>query len=119
MERQKECFRCGKKFDPVRSDQMFCSKACRLKHYSEVRRALAAENKPQYVIKMVTFYPKEGKTIVSYFQHLTNLVDWVGESQIEKAHHFRTKKDARETLTVVRGCINTENHTLSVEPVEI
>ena len=117
MERQKECFRCGKKFDPVRSDQMFCSKACRLKHYSEVRRALAAENKPQYVIKMATFYPKEGKTIVSYFQRLTNLVDWVGESQIEKAHHFWTKKEARETITVVRGCINTANRTLSVEKV--
>ena len=115
MERQKKCFRCGKKFDPVRSDQLFCSKACRLKHYSEVRRALAAENKPQCVIKMATFYPKEGKTIVSYFQRLTNLVDWVGESQIEKAHHFRTKKEARETLTVVRGCINTKNRKLSVE----
>lgn len=39
------CFWCGRKFDPVRSDQMYCCKACRLKQYASVRRALAEDKK--------------------------------------------------------------------------
>lgn len=113
--RQNVCFRRGRKFDPIRSDQMCWSKACRLKHYDEVRRALADEKKPKYVIKMVTTYPKEGKMLVSFFQRLTNMVDWVGESRIAEAKQFRTKREAQEALREIRDCISTTNRVLSVE----
>ena len=39
------CFRCGRKFAPVRSDQMYCCKACLLKQYASVRKALAEDKK--------------------------------------------------------------------------
>lgn len=34
MFENKYCFRCGQKFTASKSDQMFCSKSCRLKHYA-------------------------------------------------------------------------------------
>ena len=117
--KQYECFCCGRKFDPVRSDQMFCSKACRLKHYAEVRKALADERKPRYVIKMVTHYPEYGKTVVSYFQRLKSssnidAIDLVGESRIAEAKWFRTKREAQEVLRVIRGCVSTVNRELDI-----
>lgn len=35
------CWMCNGAFDPVRSDQMFCSKRCRVKYYRDRRRYLA------------------------------------------------------------------------------
>lgn len=39
------CFRCGREFDPVRSDQMYCSKRCRLKEYESRRKAASKDRK--------------------------------------------------------------------------
>jgi len=35
-----KCFRCDRKFVPVRSDQMYCSKRCRLLYYKSVRDSI-------------------------------------------------------------------------------
>lgn len=32
------CFHCGHKFNPTRTDQIFCSKRCRLKYYAELKK---------------------------------------------------------------------------------
>lgn len=32
------CFRCGQRFTPVRSNQMYCTKRCRLLDYNEKKR---------------------------------------------------------------------------------
>lgn len=40
-----QCQKCHCHYYPNRSDQLYCSKKCRLQAYAEMRRALAAENK--------------------------------------------------------------------------
>ena len=41
MSKDYRCIRCGNHFYPIRSDQQYCSKRCRIKHYREMRYYLA------------------------------------------------------------------------------
>lgn len=108
--RQCECFRCGRKFDPVRSDQMYCSKACRVRHYAEVRKAISLEKRPKYIIQMTTFYPKEQKTVTSYLKSISYGrimvgAEFVSEFRLYEALHFRTKKETNEALKALKAIV--------------
>lgn len=39
------CFRCGRKFEPMRSDQKYCSRRCRLLEYREMSKASRENDK--------------------------------------------------------------------------
>lgn len=39
MFERNDCFECGRKFTASRSDQMFCSKTCRVKYYRGTTKA--------------------------------------------------------------------------------
>lgn len=35
---EKYCFQCGNRFNPIRSDQMYCSSECRINSYKPHKR---------------------------------------------------------------------------------
>lgn len=39
MVQKNRCLQCGQKFNPVRSDQMFCSRRCRAKYHRGTTKA--------------------------------------------------------------------------------
>lgn len=45
MNRVLTCIRCRNKFYPTRSDQMYCSKNCRLRDYSETAKSVRVDDK--------------------------------------------------------------------------
>lgn len=45
MKNLKICNRCGNKYWPSRSDQMYCSKGCRLREYSETSKVIREDER--------------------------------------------------------------------------
>lgn len=45
MKNLKICNRCGNKYWPNRSDQMYCSKGCRLREYSETAKVIREDER--------------------------------------------------------------------------
>ncbi|WP_187288907.1 hypothetical protein [Clostridium sp. BNL1100] len=39
------CVKCNQKFRPVRSDQLYCCKGCRLRYYKSIRQSIAKDKK--------------------------------------------------------------------------
>ena len=45
MKNLKICNRCGNKYWPNRSDQMYCSKGCRLREYAETAKVIREDER--------------------------------------------------------------------------
>lgn len=101
----KSCWHCMNQYRPTRSDQMYCSKRCRLNHYRSVKNAVKEDEAKEWVIERCSAnYGIGGGFDISYYTGKTysfacedygEFLDW---NQRNESKKYTSKKRAENAM---------------------